>query len=225
MIKINNILVTFTGASGAGKSTIIKELVQRNPQKYLQIPTYTTRTLRLGEKQGEQHYFIRKEEYQKLKEKEKMLACSTVENEFYGVPKIDLNNPIYNDKFVIIDIGAKGVMQLKKIYKNVISIYIMPPTPERIKQNRNQNRLQRSIEQIKYAKEFCSWLVINEDLENAISDIEKMLQIIHKSGENVERISKKDIEFLYKKSMKNSENKGFLEKFYEHENLSEEITI
>lgn len=225
MIKINNILVTFTGASGAGKSTIIKELVQRNPQKYLQIPTYTTRALRLGEKQGEQHYFIQKEEYQKLKEKEKMLACSTVENEFYGVPKIDLNNPIYKDKFVIIDIGAKGVRQLKKTYKNVISIYIMPPTPERIKQNRNQNRLQRSIEQIKYAKEFCSWLVINENLENAISDIEKMLQIIHKSGENVERISKKDIEFLYKKSMKNSENKDFLENFYEHENLSEEITI
>ena len=225
MIKINNILITFTGASGAGKSTIIKELVQRNPQKYLQIPTYTTRALRLGEKQGEQHYFIQKEEYQKLKEKEKMLACSTVENEFYGVPKIDLNNPIYKDKFVIIDIGAKGVRQLKKAYKNVISIYIMPPTPERIKQNRNQNRLQRSIEQIKYAKEFCSWLVINEDLENAISDIEKMLQIIHKSGENVERISKKDIEFLYKKSMKNSENKDFLENFYEHENLSEEITI
>lgn len=225
MIKINNILVTFTGASGAGKSTIIKELVQRNPQKYLQIPTYTTRALRLGEKQGEQHYFIQKEEYQKLKEKEKMLACSTVENEFYGVPKIDLNNPIYKDKFVIIDIGAKGVRQLKKTYKNVISIYIMPPTPERIKQNRNQNRLQRSIEQIKYAKEFCSWLVINEDLENAISDIEKMLQIIHKSGENIERISKKDIEFLYKKSMKNSENKDFLENFYEYENLSEEITI
>ena len=98
MIKINNILVTITGASGAGKSTIIKELVKRNPEKYLQIPTYTTRTLRLGEKQGEQHYFIQKEEYQKLKQKKKMLACSTVENEFYGVPKIDLRNPIYKNK-------------------------------------------------------------------------------------------------------------------------------
>ena len=79
MIKINNILVTITGASGAGKSTIIKKLKQRDSEKYIQIPTYTTRTLRKGEKQGEQHYFIQKEEYKKLKEKEKILACSTVE--------------------------------------------------------------------------------------------------------------------------------------------------
>ena len=203
MIKINNILVTITGASGAGKSTIIKELVKRNPEKYLQIPTYTTRTLRLGEKQGEQHYFIQKEEYQKLKQKKKMLACSTVENEFYGVPKIDLRNPIYKNKIIIIDIGAKGVRQLKKTYKNIISIYIMPPTPERIKQNRNQNRLQRSIEQIKYAREVCNWLVINDNLEKSTNEIEKVLQIIHKSGESVEKIPHKDIEFLYKKSMKN----------------------
>ena len=225
MIKINNILITFTGASGAGKSTIIKELVQRNPQKYLQIPTYTTRALRLGEKQGEQHYFIQKEEYQKLKEKEKMLACSTVENEFYGVPKIDLRNPIYKNKIVIIDIGAKGVRQLKETYKNIIPIYIMPPTPERIKQNRNQNRLQRSIEQIKYAREVCNWLVINDNLEKSTNEIEKVLQIIHKSGENVENIPAKDIEFLYKKSMKNPENKSFLENFYQQEKHSEEISI
>ena len=69
MIKINNILVTITGASGAGKSTIIKKLIQRDSEKYIQIPTYTTRPLRKGEKQGEQHYFIQKEEYKKLKEK------------------------------------------------------------------------------------------------------------------------------------------------------------
>ena len=71
MIKINNILVTITGASGAGKSTIIKELVKRNPEKYLQIPTYTTRTLRQREKQGEQHYFIQIPE---IKTKEKNVS-------------------------------------------------------------------------------------------------------------------------------------------------------
>ena len=88
----------------------------------------------------------------------------------------------------------------------------MPPTPERIKQNRNQNRLQRSIEQIKYAREVCNWLVINDNLEKSTNEIEKVLQIIHKSGENVEKIPHKDIEFLYKKSMKNPKNKSFLEK-------------
>lgn len=50
MIKINNILVTITGASGAGKSTIIKKLIQRDSEKYIQIPTYTTRPLRKGRK-------------------------------------------------------------------------------------------------------------------------------------------------------------------------------
>ena len=101
----------------------------------------------------------------------------------------------------------------------------MPPTPERIKQNRNQNRLQRSIEQIKYAREVCNWLVINDNLEKSTNEIEKVLQIIHKSGENVEKIPHKDIEFLYKKSMKNPKNKSFLENFYQREKHSEEISI
>ena len=85
-----------------------------------------------------------------IEEKEKILACSTVEGEFYGTPKIDLNNPKYTDKCIIIDIGAKGIEELKQIYKNIIPIYVMPPTQERIKQNRNQNRLQRSL---KYRKD------------------------------------------------------------------------
>ncbi len=222
MIKINNILVTITGASGAGKSTIIKKLIQRDSEKYIQIPTYTTRPLRKGEKQGEQHYFIQKEEYKKLKEKEKILACSTVEGEFYGTPKIDLNNPKYTDKCIIIDIGAKGIEELKQIYKNIIPIYVMPPTQERIKQNRNQNRLQRSLKQIKYAEKVCKWLVINEELEKATDDIEKIILIIQKSGKKVEKITKKDIEYLYKKSMKNPVNKRFLEEFYQQEEQAEE---
>ena len=76
----------------------------------------------------------------------------------------------------------------------------MPPTPERIKQNRNQNRLQRSIEQIKYAREVCNWLVINDNLEKSTNEIEKVLQIIHKVEKMWKKIPHKDIEFLYKKA-------------------------
>ena len=159
---------------------------------------------------------------EKLKEKEKILACSTVEGEFYGTPQIDLNNPKYTDKCIIIDIGAKGIEELKQIYKNIIPIYVMPPTQERIKQNRNQNRLQRSLKQIKYAEKVCKWLVINEELEKATDDIEKIILIIQKSGKKVEKITKKDIEYLYKKSMKNPVNKRFLEEFYQQEEQAEE---
>ncbi len=74
MIKINNILVTITGASGAGKSTIIKELVKRNPEKYLQIPTYTTRTLRLGEKTRRTALFYSKRGIPEIKTKEKNVS-------------------------------------------------------------------------------------------------------------------------------------------------------
>lgn len=98
----------------------------------------------------------------------------------------------------------------------------MPPTQERIKQNRNQNRLQRSLKQIKYAEKVCKWLVINEELEKATDDIEKIILIIQKSGKKVEKITKKNIEYLYKKSMKNPVNKRFLEEFYQQEEQAEE---
>lgn len=80
----------------------------------------------------------------------------------------------------------------------------MPPTQERIKQNRNQNRLQRSLKQIKYAEKVCKWLVINEELEKATDDIEKIILIIQKSGKKVEKITKKNIEYLYKKMYEKS---------------------
>ena len=71
----------------------------------------------------------------------------------------------------------------------------MPPTQERIKQNRNQNRLQRSLKQIKYAEKVCKWLVINEELEKATDDIEKIILIIQKSGKKVEKRSGRKLWF------------------------------
>ncbi len=213
---MESVLVTITGASGAGKSTLIKNLLKRNPNEYLQIPTYTTRPPREGEIQGEQHTFITKEEYQKMKEQNQLLACSVVENEYYGVPNINFYN-VNKGKSLLLDIGAKGAMQLKEFYKNAIYVYVMPPSPERIKKNRNQNRMKRSIEQAKIAKSVCNWLIINDDLEKATTELERIIEILKIYGRNIQDIPIEDMQFLFEKNISNPKNKEFIENFYEEQ--------
>lgn len=82
-----------------------------------------------------------------------------------------------------MDIGVKGAKELKKRYPNIISIYIIPPDITKLvsqMKNRSINRLKRNENQIEQALEICDWLVINDDLDIAVSEIEKIMKSIKK---------------------------------------------
>ena len=150
MVIINNLLVGIIGPSGGGKSTIINKILNKYPQECCRISTYTTREPRPGEKKGEQYNFITKQQYEQLYNSKNLIACSKVNGEYYGAPKINMKSQKFRDKVVLLDMGAKGAKEFKDTYKNSIFIYIIPPNEEILSaqmKNRDSTRMDRNRNQ------------------------------------------------------------------------------
>lgn len=125
--------------------------------------------------------------------------------------------PENQGKFLIMDMGAKGASEFKERYRNAIFIYIIPPNKEALLErmkNRNPSRLQRSKRQLPQAKKVCDWLVINDDLDEAVDQIEQIMHIIKKHGQSIRTLDDDTLRFLYSRNLHNKENVKFLDEFY-----------
>ena len=224
---INNILVGIIGPSGGGKSTIINRMLSTYPQECCRISTYTTRNPRLGEKNGEQYNFITKQQYEKLYNSKNLIACSKVNGEYYGAPKINMNAEELKNKIVLVDMGAKGAKEFKATYKNSIFIYIIPPSREILSsqmKNRDSTRMDRNKNQLENMKDVCKWLVINDDMDKTTCEIMHIIRTIKQYYGNLNKIDKETAKFLYHRTLYNMDNIMFLKKYYE-ETISKKALV
>lgn len=222
---MDNLLVVISGPSGGGKSTIIKELLSRNEQDYRRISTFTTRPRRPNEVDRGQYHFITQERYDRLDEKGLLVAKNTVDGYSYGAPLIDMNAFENRGKFLIMDMGVSGAEELKKIYRNGIFVYIIPPSQERLLSQmgtRGPERFVRSKKQIKRVKDVCDWLVINDDLDTAVSQIQRIMHTIKEYSPNFESVDEETMRFLYDRNFHNKDNVDFLDGFYHTRDKDEE---
>lgn len=220
-----NFIVLITGASGGGKTTIINKLLELYPEKYHRVSTYTTRNPRSNEKNGEQYNFISEEEYWNLYREDKLIACSNVEGQHYGAPKLEGILKKCRDRNIIMDIGAKGARELKQIYRNVVSIYIIPPNQDiLIKQmgDRASSRLDRSKKQLEIIKQISHWLIINDTVEDSAKQIDKIISILSIYVKKAKDVEEDDIRFLYERNLYNKKNTEFLDNFYTRKKEKEE---
>lgn len=218
---MNNLLVVISGPSGSGKSEIIKRILnRRNDVK--RISTYTTRKPRKNENNKEQYNFISIEEYLKLFDSNKLMACSRIENDYYGAPIIDENLNKDNKKAVLIDIGVRGGIEIKKIYPETIMIYLIPETEEQLlrqRGDRGKTRQTRAIKQIQDVLESnqYEWLVKNKNIEDTVKKVELIIDFVHKIKYNglTDNENKMYNKLLWDMSISSPKNITFLEQFYQ----------
>lgn len=135
-----------------------------------------------------------------------------------GAPILDMSNPEYQGKYLLLDMGAKGAAEFKAKYKNAIFVYVIPPTKERLvgqMKGRHPDRLARNKRQIAQAMQVCDWLIINDDRDESAEVLERIMSIIRKYGQNLDDIPQEDLEFLYAHNFHNKQNRKFLERFYD----------
>jgi len=180
-------LYVIAAPSGAGKTTIVRELLKKHPGIVFSVSA-TTRKKRDNETEGRDYFFYNKDEFRKMIENGELVEHEILFNgDYYGTLKSFVNENIENGKNVIFDIDVNGAVNIKKIYGNkAILIFIMPPDLDTLKA-RLKKRGTESIEQINERikrvdleigkKNDFDYIVVNDDLQKAVSEVENFLNI------------------------------------------------
>ena len=174
-----------SGPSGVGKSTICKEVVKRLKNVYLSV-SVTTRPKAESEIDGEDYWYICKEEFQKRINKGLLLEYAEVFSNLYGTPKEKVDEALQAGKTVILEIDVQGAKQVKVKCPDAVMIFILAPTQrelaERLK-NRGrekadaaEERLNEADDEIAAAWQHYKHMVINDSLEQAINEVIQIIQ-------------------------------------------------
>jgi len=176
-------LIVLSGPSGVGKGTICKDLIEHF-NAWLSI-SVTTRNKRDGEVDGKDYFFVTKEDFeQKIKDND-FLEYATYNNNYYGTLKSKINEKLDNKIDVFAEIEVNGARNIKKIYKDSVLIYILPPSLKELEERlrgRNtedkktiKNRMNITKEEIKQINIY-DYAVVNDDLEKTIENIKKIIE-------------------------------------------------
>ncbi|MGO1470242.1 MAG: guanylate kinase [Tissierella sp.] len=177
-------LLVISGPSGCGKGTVSKALLEQNSDIVFSISS-TTRKKRIGEEDGVNYFFMDEEKFQKDVEKDKFLEYAFVHNNYYGTPKDFVLNEIDKGEIVLLEIDVQGAMQVKKNYKNVVFVFLLPPTMAELKNRITKRgtetpedinrRFENAFEELNFVGEY-DYFVVNDKVENAVEDIKNIIR-------------------------------------------------
>lgn len=196
------ILVVISGFSGAGKGTIMKELIKRYDY-HLSISA-TTRKPRTGETDGIDYYFHTRDEFQEMIKKGELIEWAEYVGNYYGTPKKYVEEQLDAGKDVLLEIEMQGGMLVKEKFPEALLIFVSPPSAEILKERLTgrgtespeeiEKRLLRAVEEVKYMKDY-DYIIVNDDLEEAIGKVKDLIEYDHyKSCNSTQLIEKMEKE-------------------------------
>ena len=172
-------LIVISAPSGAGKSSLIKAIINNNSNIELSISA-TTRMPREGEGNAKDYFFISDEEFNELKLKDEFVECALVHNYQYGTLKSYINERIDIGINVILDIDVQGFEQIQNANINNTSVFIIPPSIEELKNRLNvrgldsqdviETRLENARHELKYANDF-DFRILNDEFDDALKSL------------------------------------------------------
>ena len=175
----NGKLYVVSAPSGAGKTSLLAEVCSALPNLKIAV-SHTTRTTRPGEVDGEHYHFIGQKEFLAMVKQGDFIEHAEVFGNFYGTSKKSVKSLLDADDNVVLEIDWQGAQQVRQVFPDVISIFILPPSIEEL-ENRLRSRAQDSEEviagrmdearsEISHYHEY-QFLVINDDMAVAVKEL------------------------------------------------------
>ncbi len=177
-------LFVIVAPSGAGKTSLVKALLNEEPNIRLSV-SYTTRTPRPGEVHGREYHFVDRAEFETLLAKGEFLEHAEVYGNLYGTSKSWINAARAAGEDVLLEIDWQGAAQVREIYPDMVSIFIMPPSIEALEQRlaaRGKDaadviarRIAGARLEMRHISE-TDYVVVNDNFASALADLRVVVQ-------------------------------------------------
>jgi guanylate kinase len=184
MTKKRGRLFVITAPSGAGKSSLIKELLKADRALGLSI-SYTTRPPRPGEKNGREYHFVDDKTFLAMRERGEFLESAEVHGNRYGTSKKVIQEALEKGQDLLLEIDWQGARQVRRLYPDCVGVFILPPSVEELERRmraRGQDseevirrRLDNAREELAHSDEF-NYAIINKDFDTARRELASIIR-------------------------------------------------
>lgn len=178
------ILIVISGFSGAGKGTLVKELLRRHEKDYALSISMTTRAPRPGERDGVEYFFTDREHFEETIKQDGLIEYASYCGNYYGTPKAYVEEQLSKGRNVILEIEIQGALKIKEKFPESLLIFVTPPNAGELKRRLEgrgteseeviASRLARAAEESE-GVEFYDYLVVNDKLEESAEEVHHLV--------------------------------------------------
>jgi guanylate kinase len=182
--------------SGGGKTTIARMLQRRRSDVGYSV-SCTTRAPRPNEVHGRDYYFLSREEFERLRKEGEFAERAEVHGNLYGTLRSEVERVLAEGKHVVMDIDVQGATQFVRAFPHSVTIFILPPSAEvlleRLRARETESaaqlaaRLQSALQELQQVSDY-EYVVVNDDLERAVSSVESIIDAEMVSRERVKNL-------------------------------------
>ncbi len=188
--KKKGILFVLSGPSGAGKGTLRKILFEKVPDLHYSV-SWTTRPPRQNETPEKDYVFVQDQIFRDLVDQGGFLEWAQVHDHYYGTPRKDVEEKLFQGRDVLLEIDVQGAIAVKKAYPEAVLIFIMPPSREellhRLAKRRSESldeislRLKNAEDEMAHSGEY-DHCVINDTVGKAATELVNLVLRLRKKG-------------------------------------------
>jgi guanylate kinase len=172
-------LYVISAPSGAGKTSLVAAMLEQDSRLGVSV-SHTTRPMREGEQDGVNYHFVSRENFEAMIARGDFLEHADVFGNYYGTSQVWVRDTLAKGEDVILEIDWQGAAQVRRLMPECVSIFIVPPSPEVLRERLTgrgtdepevvERRLKEAREECSHAGEF-DYLVVNDDFAEALADL------------------------------------------------------